>query len=43
MNDFFNINEGERSLGFFYLGKFDHSKIIPKQRASIEDKTEWKN
>ena len=43
MNDFFNINKGERSLGFFYLGKFDHSKIIPKQRVSIDDKTEWNN
>jgi len=43
MDDFFNIKEGERSLGFFYLGNFDHSKIIPKKRVSIEDKTEWNN
>ena len=43
MNDFFNISKDERSLGFFYLGKFDHSKIIPKQRVSIDEKTEWNN
>ena len=43
MNDYFNLNEGERSLGFFYLGKFDHSKITPKERILIDDKTEWNN
>ncbi len=43
MNDFFKLKEGEKSLGFFYLGKFNHSEIKPKQRISIDDKTEWNN
>jgi len=43
MNDFFKLEEGEKSLGFFYLGKFNHSEIEPKQRVSIDDKTEWNN
>ena len=43
MNDFFKLKDGERSLGFFYLGKFNHSKIEAKQRISIDDKTEWNN
>ena len=43
MNDFFKLKAGERSLGFFYLGSFDHSKIEPKDRISIENKTEWNN
>ena len=43
MNDFFKLREGEKSLGFFYLGKFNHSEIKPKQRISIDDKTEWNN
>ena len=43
MNDFFKLEEGEKSLGFFYLGKFDHSEIKSKQRISINDKVEWNN
>ena len=43
MNDFFKLKEGEKSLGFFYLGKFNHSEIEPKLRVSIDDKTEWNN
>mgnify|MGYP001243784606 CR=1 FL=1 len=43
MDDFFKLKGGERSLGFFYLGKFNHSEIEPKQRVSIDDKTEWNN
>ena len=43
MNDFFKLEEGEKSLGFFYLGKFNHSEIKPKQRISINDKVEWNN
>ena len=42
MNDFFNLNNDEKSLGFIYLGKFDHSKVKPKNRKSIDQKTEWK-
>lgn len=43
MNDFFKLKEEEKSLGFFYLGKFNHSEIKPKQRISINDKVEWNN
>ena len=42
MNDFFNLNKDEKSLGFIYLGKFDHTKAKPKKRKSIHQKTEWK-
>ena len=42
MNHFFNLNNDEKSLGFIYLGKFDHSKVKPKNRKSIDQKTEWK-
>tara|TARA_X000000368_G_scaffold121438_1_gene95244 strand:+ start:1016 stop:1582 length:567 start_codon:yes stop_codon:yes gene_type:complete len=42
MNDFFNLNNDEKSLGFIYLGKFDHSKVKTKNRKSIHQKTEWK-
>ena len=42
MNRFFNLNSDEKSLGFIYLGKFDHSKVKPKNRKSIDQKTEWK-
>ena len=43
MNDFFKLEEGEKSLGFFYLGRFNHSEIKPKQRISINEKVEWNN
>ena len=42
MNRFFNLNNDEKSLGFIYLGKFDHSKVKTKNRKSIHQKTEWK-
>lgn len=41
MHDFFNLKKGEKSLGFFYLGKFNHSKVKAKKRISVHDKTEW--
>ena len=43
MGDFFKLKDEEKSLGFFYLGKFNHSEIEPKRRVSIDDKTEWNN
>tara|TARA_B100000925_G_C21989972_1_gene466335 strand:+ start:340 stop:900 length:561 start_codon:yes stop_codon:yes gene_type:complete len=41
MNSFFKLKENERCLGFFYMGKYDHSDLIPKERESVFDKTEW--
>ena len=41
MNDFFMLKENERCLGFFYMGKYDHSELESKERESIYVKTEW--
>ena len=41
MNNFFKLKENERCLGFFYMGKYDHSDLISKERESVFDKTEW--
>ena len=41
MNDFFMLKENERCLGFFYMGKYDHSELESKERESINVKTEW--
>ncbi len=40
MGEFFDLNEGERCLGFFYLGNYDLSspERIP---GDIEDKVTW--
>ncbi|MEM7382425.1 MAG: nitroreductase [Bacteroidota bacterium] len=40
MNEFFELNKGEKCLGFFYMGYTDDD--IPKGvRQPIEDKTTW--
>lgn len=40
MDEFFDMAEGERCLGFFYLGNYDST--APKmERASVESKTVW--
>jgi len=40
MDQFFNLKEGERCLGFFYMGHYDED--IPLQtRVDISEKTEW--
>jgi len=40
MNEFFNLNEGERCLGFFYMGYYDED--LPEgMRKPIEAKVEW--
>ena len=41
MDHFFNFNEGERCLGFFYMGKYDGDLGPGTRASSIEDKTEW--
>ena len=43
MNDYFKFKEGEKSLGFFLLRKFNHSEKNQKQRISINEKVEWNN
>ncbi len=37
---FLQLNEGERCLGFFYMGYYDGEKVIGK-RESITKKIEW--
>jgi nitroreductase len=39
-DEFLKLKEGERCLGFFYMGWHDMPKIEGK-RKSIEDKVEW--
>lgn len=40
MDEFFILNEGEKCLGFFYMGNFDGD--LPKQtRTPVADKTVW--
>ncbi|EDM45152.1 hypothetical protein SCB49_03489 [unidentified eubacterium SCB49] len=41
MHHFFNFNEGERCLGFFYLGKYDETVAPGTRNSSSEDKTTW--
>ena len=43
MKKFFNLKNDERNLGFFYIGKYDSTKIIKKQRVPVNEKTEWNN
>lgn len=38
--EFFDLAEGERCMGFFYMGNYD--VVLPEMtRTSIADKTEW--
>ena len=39
MDEFFDLNEGEKRLGFFYMGYFD-GEVIPSARTPIADKVE---
>jgi len=43
MKKFFNLKNDERNLGFFYIGKYDSTKIKKKQRVPVNEKTEWNN
>lgn len=40
MERFLELQEGERCLGFFYMGNHEMPKV-PAQRGPIEDKTIW--
>ncbi|HLU51612.1 MAG TPA: nitroreductase [Flavobacteriaceae bacterium] len=40
MGDFFNLKEGEKCLGFFYMGYYDEPSPVGVRRP-IEDKVEW--
>ena len=37
---FLNLSEGERCLGFFYMG-YHELPELPGKRGAIEDKVEW--
>lgn len=41
MNELVEMEEGERCLGFFYLGKYDGELPEGTRKSSIEDKTVW--
>lgn len=40
MGEFFDLNEGEKCLGFFYMGYYD-TELPEATRGSIEDKVVW--
>jgi len=41
VGDFFEFEEGERCLGFFYLGNYDKELDFSSKRNPISDKTKW--
>ena len=41
LGDFVNLEEGEKCLGFFYMGKYDEELPEGTRKTSIEEKTEW--
>ncbi|WP_035091922.1 nitroreductase family protein [Aquimarina macrocephali] len=41
MGDFFDFEEGERCLGFFYLGYYDEDEKNTSKREPIESKVQW--
>ena len=41
MAEFFDLKEGERCLGFFYMGKYEVTLEKGVRATSIEDKTIW--
>ncbi|GGD90523.1 nitroreductase family protein [Planktosalinus lacus] len=40
LHEFFDFAQGEKCLGFFYMGKFDE-QLSEGTRQPIEDKTQW--
>lgn len=40
IDEFFNLNEGEKCLGFLYMGYYDNP-VEPSTRTPIEEKVEW--
>jgi len=41
MDQFVDLNEGERCLGLFYMGKYDGELPEGTRKTSIEEKTLW--
>ncbi len=41
MDKFINLEEGERCLGLFYMGKYDLELPEGTRKSTIEDKTIW--
>ncbi len=41
VGDFFDLEDEERCLGFFYLGNYDTDESISSKRNPIEDKVKW--
>lgn len=41
MHEFFTMNEREKCLGFFYMGKYDDPQPEGVRATSIEEKTTW--
>ena len=41
MDNFFEMETGERCLGFFYMGKFDVELDEGIRATPIEEKTVW--
>ena len=42
MNEFFQLDEGEKCLGFFYMGYYDETPP-PVERRPVSDKVSWLN
>ncbi|MDY8136595.1 nitroreductase [Aquimarina sp. 2201CG5-10] len=41
VDDFFELNEGEKCLGFFYIGNYDKDEELKSKRKPIEEKVTW--
>ena len=39
--NYFNLNQNQRCLGFFYMGLFVHSEKEITKRVNISEKTDW--
>ncbi|WP_445385998.1 nitroreductase family protein [Robiginitalea sp. IMCC44478] len=40
MDEFFEMAEGERCLGFFYMGYYDGA-LTPRERGAVSEKISW--
>ncbi len=41
MDNFFDFEEGERCLGFLYIGHYNQDEDLKSKRGLIDDKTQW--
>ena len=41
LNSFLKLNKGEKCLGFFYIGSFEHKNLKRTKRSNYIDKMEW--